>query len=292
MHSFQKRNRLQTCLIAVPLSLAVLAVGAGTASAQTRTCNLTSQPVPLTLLSGDAGVDAFTSGTFIETGPFLATPGQTTAISAGLQFVPPASTTPAWLLAPILETMGDCEGPPSFPTIGNGGTSTHDFGVFGTVVDRFTVTASGNGPDPDGYQISHALTGALNLTGLPAINPQAVIERDADITLSHTSATGTIDIVAVNGDQRQVLIHGKLSAQYTTAPEAITAKIRCVKRVPFTSFNPASGLATGTVNRTYTILPPVPAIPPAGVFGLAALALSLGLWAIRQSLRARSLPIG
>ena len=280
--------RTSTYFHSIALALfGALVLCARTATAQTRVCDLAPATPPLTLfVPGDSQAHAFSSGTFTEVGPFLTNVPTSTTISCALQFNPPESTTPAWLLAPIFETMGDCEGPPSFPAVGDGGRSTHDFGSFGTLIDDFSVTNAGQGADPTGYHIRHVLSGNLDLRSLLALDAQSKIDRVANITLNHDNASGTIDIVATPpSGQSQTILHASITATYTTAPAAIPKPIPCVKRASFTAFDPASGLSTGTVTRTYATA--VPTASNGWLALLGALIAPLGFWAIQKKSRPR-----
>jgi hypothetical protein len=262
------------------------------------TTGSTCQPAPMTVVlptSPPSNV-LFETGVSTETGAFLnqSTTNPTT-ISQSLDFSAalPTSTTSPLLLAALFEEMGDCEGPVSFPKVGNGGSSTHNYGSLGTVTDNFSVTNAGQGSDPTGYAISHSFSGSLNLGGVPSLPPGWVYERVVCVNLGHSTAAGTVSIVQAPGagmtGTPQTVMSGQITATYSTDTAAIPAEIPCCLKAVFVGWQPGtlgggSYVSSGSVTRSYTA-PMVPALSPSGLAALVLLMLPAGLLAIRHAKR-------
>jgi hypothetical protein len=279
MCSLKLQNNHRKGLFVVSMALGLLtATNQASAQAQPRQCSL-SGSLTLILPNDPVTTARPLQALYTETGPFLAPPASPASVDANIQFTPPAVTVPPWLLAPILETMGDCEGPLTFTQLGDGGTSTHDFGSFGQIVDQFSVSAL-----TPNYVISHTLSGTLNFANLPPLGSTDTIERDADVTISSTQAAGAISIarkVATGGTQ---LFQGTFSATYTTHSQ-VPLPWRCRLQSAFNGINPANGNFTGTTVRQQVVPPPAPAMPAAGALALVLLLLPAGVWAIRDARR-------
>jgi hypothetical protein len=131
--------------------------------------------------------------------------------------------------------------------------------------------------------MSHALSGNLDLSAFPPLDPGSPVERIANITLCQKTATGTISIVGMVGGAQTTLMTGSLTANYNTTTVLFPCQ-RCVKHATYSGVSGTS--FTGTVDRTYAPQTVVPAVPaPWGLIGLMLLLFPAGFWAIRRTPR-------
>jgi hypothetical protein len=200
---------------------------------------------PIFFFPGDPGPEQHVLNTlYAETGPFLATPGSTTNITAQMTMTPPLSTSPTGELvaAAMLETMGYCEGPGTFPTVGDGGTVTTNFGPCGSLTDTFTVVSDGS---TSPYEIQHSLTGSLTLQNLTLPPAGAEIDREAAISIGSTSASGEVKVFSGNA----FTCAGAFSGTYNSHAPQSSFPFNCVIRSPWTSFAASNNIASGSVVR-------------------------------------------
>jgi hypothetical protein len=206
---------------------------------QCRNCLLVGQP--MFFFPGDPGPEARSLNVmYTETGPFLAAAGAVTNVSAQMGLSPAAPPSSELLAAAMLETMGYCEGPITFSKVGDGGTVTTNFGPCGTLTDTFSVVSDGTGSMP--YQIQHNLSGSLTLQNVPGFSGE--VDRAASISIGPTSATGE---VAISSGSTRLCV-GAFSGSYNTH-STVTLPWPCTIRTPWTTYNPASNIASGTVAR-------------------------------------------
>jgi hypothetical protein len=233
--------------LVVAIAFGGVALG-GTASAQAqctgtpaqcRNCMLVGQPI--FYFPGDPGPESRTLNmTYAETGPFLGALPAAPNLSAQMGFSPAPPLSSELLAAAILETMGNCEGPNTFSTVGDGGTVTTNFGPCGTLTDTFSVVSDGTTAP---YQINHTIGGNLSLQNLVLTGP---IVRDAAITIGSQSATGAVTIYSGTTP----LCSGAFSGSYTAHPNSTTTfPWPCTIHTPWTGYSAASNLATGSVTR-------------------------------------------
>jgi hypothetical protein len=200
---------------------------------------------PIFFFPGDPGPEAHQLQTlYTETGPFLATPGNATNISAQMTMTPALSTssTGELVAAAMLETMGYCEGPDTFPTVNDGGTVTTNFGPCGSLTDTFTVVSDGTTAP---YEIRHSLSGNLTLQNLVLPPAGTEIDREAAISIGSTTASGEVKVFSGNS----FTCAGTFSGTYNTHAPQSSFPFNCVIRSPWTSFAASSNIASGSVVR-------------------------------------------
>jgi hypothetical protein len=206
--------------------------------------------------------------------PFLSmTPSD---FSMTVQMVPPplaSQLNAPWLWGPPLHTMGVNEGPDVLSQVDDGGRIVINYGPCGTLTDSFQVTSVAP------YQLSHSISGNLDLSAFANIAPGAALFRDVTTMFTTTGGTGTVNLgVVATG---QVLCRGTLTITYNPGQShpVVQLPAKYHSRLEFNAVTISGGF-TGT--RVRTLVPPVPAVGLGGIGALAVVLLLAALWLHRS----------
>jgi hypothetical protein len=180
---------------------------------------------------------------YSEPVPFLSTQATDFYMSAQMNPPPNATVNAPWLWGPALHTMGANEGPNMLSAVGDSGHITIDYGPCGVLNDTFQVTSISP------YQLSHSISGNLDLSGFANIQNGAALFRDVTTNFTAGGASGTVllGLVSTGG----VLCTGNLTVQYDAGHShpVVPLPASYHSRIQFNALD-ISGNFTGTRSRT------------------------------------------